>query len=83
MRILFILLLIYILFQVFFRLVLPLVARYMFQKAAQSMQQGPYTRQQHKAPPRREGEVRIETPGTNARNTSNDDGEYVDYTEIR
>ena len=53
----------------------------MFQKAAQNMQ-GQF-RQQHQAPPRREGEVRIETPGTNARQTRDDEGEFVDYTEIK
>lgn len=81
MRILFILFLIYILFQVFFRFILPLAARYMFQKATQNMQ-GQF-RQQQQAPPRREGEVRIETPGANARQTRDDEGEFVEYTEIK
>ncbi len=31
---------------------------------------------------RREGEVRIETPGK-ARRGNSDDGEYVDFTEIK
>ena len=85
MRILIILFLIYILFQVVFRFILPLAARFMFQKAAQNMQ-GQFRQQQQRqqqAPPRREGEVRIETPGTNARKSGTDDGEFVDYTEIK
>ncbi len=84
MRILVILFLIYILFQVVFRFILPLAARYMFQKAAQNMQgQFRQQQQQQQAPPRREGEVRIETPGANARKTRDDEGEFVDYTEIK
>lgn len=83
MRFLFILLLIYFGYQIFFRFVLPLAARYLFQKAAQNMQGQFNNRQQPKAPPRREGEVRIETPGTNARKNNDDEGEFVDYTEVR
>jgi len=84
MRILVILFLIYILFQVVFRFILPLAARYMFQKAAQNMQgQFRQQQQQQQAPPRREGEVRIETPGSNARKSGADDGEFVDFTEIK
>lgn len=80
MRILLILLLIYFLFRIVFRLVLPLIGRYMFNKAVQSMQgqQSPNYRQ---APPRREGEVRIENQEGTAR--QGDDGEFVDYVEIK
>jgi hypothetical protein len=84
MRILIILFLIYILFQVVFRFILPLAARYMFQKATQNMQgQFRQQQQQQQAPPRREGEVRIETPDSNARKSGADDGEFVDFTEIK
>jgi hypothetical protein len=76
MRILLILLGIYFLYRLFFNLILPLVARHFMQKAAQSME-GAY-RQQQQTPPRREGEVRIET-----QEEKRDDGEYVDYTEVR
>lgn len=83
MRILIILFLIYLLFQVVFRFVLPLLARYMMQKAARTMQaQFDTGRQNPKTPPRREGEVRIETPGQGRRGHS-DDGEYVDFTEVK
>jgi hypothetical protein len=52
----------------------------MFNKAVQSMQgQGSYTRPQ--APPRREGEVRIENPDGSPRR--NDDSEFVDYVEVK
>jgi len=83
MRMLIILFLIYLLFQVVFRFVLPLLARYMMQKATRSMQAqyggGPQKRQ---ASQRREGEVRIETP-EQGRNSKYDDGEYVDFTEVK
>jgi len=83
MRILIILFLIYLLFQVVFRFVLPLFARYMMQKATRTMQaQFGGSRQNPQTPPRREGEVRIETPGQGRRGNS-DDGEYVDFTEIK
>jgi len=80
MRVLLILLLIYVLFRVFFRLVLPLIGRYMFNKAVQSMQ-GQGSNTQRQAPPRREGEVRIENPDGSPRR--NDDSEFVDYVEVK
>jgi hypothetical protein len=82
MRILFILLLIYLFFQVFFRFILPLVGRYMFHKAVQTMQgeaQGPYRRQ---APPRREGEVKIENAGKQSPRFDGDT-EDVDFVEVK
>lgn len=77
MRILLILLAIYFFYRLFFNLILPLVARHFMQKAAQTME-GSFRQQQQQANSRREGEVRIETPGK-----GRDDGEYVDYTEVR
>jgi hypothetical protein len=83
MRILIIFFLVYLLFQVVFRFVLPLLARYMMQKAARSMQaQFGGQRPNPQAPPRREGEVRIETPNS-GRGSKYDDGEYVDFTEVK
>lgn len=83
MRILIILFIIYLLFQVVFRFVLPLLARYMMQKAARTMQsQFGGSRQNPQTPPRREGEVRIETPSKGSRSGS-EDGEYVDFTEVK
>jgi hypothetical protein len=83
MRVLIILFLIYLLFQVVFRFVLPLLARYMMQKATRSMQAQfggvPPNQQDSK---RREGEVRIETPNA-GRSSQFDDGEYVDFTEVK
>lgn len=32
---------------------------------------------------KREGEVTIDTSGAGKRNKNNDDGEYVDYTEVK
>jgi hypothetical protein len=83
MRILIILFLIYLLFQIVFRFVLPLLARYMMQKATRTMQaQFGASRENPQTSRRREGEVRIETPGK-ARRGNSDDGEYVDFTEIK
>ena len=83
MRILIIFFLIYLLFQVVFRFVLPLLARYMMHKATRSMQaQFGGGRSNPQTPPRREGEVRIETP-SKGRPSGNDDGEYVDFTEVK
>lgn len=77
MRLLLIILGIYIVYRLFFNLILPLVARHFMQKAAQSME-GAFRQQGYQAPPRKEGEIRIETPGE-----TRNDGEYVDYTEVR
>jgi hypothetical protein len=77
MRFLLILLFIYFLYQVFFNLILPLVARHFVQKTARSMQ-GAYREPQRNTSARREGDIRIETPGKGT-----DEGEYVDFTEVR
>ncbi|MFN5370106.1 MAG: hypothetical protein ACK5B6_01465 [Bacteroidia bacterium] len=83
MRNLIILFLIYLLFQVVFRFVLPLLARYMMQKAARGMQaQFGTQRPKSQAPPRREGEVRIEHPDNRSRRNY-DDEEYTSYTEVK
>lgn len=55
----------------------------MMHKATRSMQaQFGGGRSNPQTPPRREGEVRIETPGK-GRPSGNDDGEYVDFTEVK
>jgi ABC-type multidrug transport system fused ATPase/permease subunit len=84
MRVLLILITIFLLSRIFFRFILPLIARYFFAKAAKNMQ-GQFYQQQQRATNRREGEVRIETPN-NPQNQSNrdfEDGEFVDYTEVK
>jgi len=68
--------------------VLPLVLRFAVQKAARNMQGGPFQSQNYKTDRRREGEVRIENPNSQAssrprRGNFNDTGEYVDFTEIK
>lgn len=75
MRILIVLLSLYILYQVFFRFILPIFLRQMVKKAGGMNGQF----QQHQR--RREGEVRIETPGSEPRRRQ--DEEYVDYVEIK
>jgi hypothetical protein len=86
MRVLLILLTVYLLYRIFFNFVLPLIARYFFAKAAKNMQ-GQFNQQQHQQQTnsRREGEVRIETPNNsqNQRNRNFDEGEFVDYTEVK
>jgi hypothetical protein len=84
MRVLLILLTIYLLYRIFFNVVLPLIARYFFAKAAKNMQ-GQFNQQQQRTNSRREGEVRIETPNNshNQRNRDSDEGEFVDYTEVK
>jgi hypothetical protein len=85
MRILYTLLIIYIVYRVFFNLVLPLIIRHFFQKAAQNMQGG-YGQYQKQAPPsRQQGEVRIEDMGDQqSRNQyTSGDVEDVDYVEIK
>lgn len=76
MRILFILLAIYFLYRLFFNVILPMAAKHLFNKASQSMN-GSFQQQQNR---RREGEVRIEPKKDSYRA---DDGEYVDYTEVK
>ena len=87
MRVLYILIGIYLLYRIFFNLVLPLIARYFFAKAAKNMngQFNKQQQQQQRASGRREGEVRIETPNSvqNQRNKNFDEGEFVDYTEVK
>jgi hypothetical protein len=86
MRVLLILLTVYLLYRIFFNFVLPLIARYFFAKAAKNMQgQFNQQHQQQRTTSRREGEVRIETPNNpqNQRNRNYDDGEFVDYTEVK
>ncbi len=63
---------------------MPLIARYFFAKAAKNMQ-GQFNQQQQRTNSRREGEVRIETPNNshNQRNRDSDEGEFVDYTEVK
>jgi hypothetical protein len=86
MRILIIIFLIYLAFQVIFRFVLPLILRYFFQKAAQNMN-GQFGQNQQQSPPlRRQGEVRIEEPGNAAphkKHFSSGDVEDVDYVEVK
>ena len=86
MRVLLILLTVYLLSRIFFRFILPLIARYFFTKAAKNMQgQFNQQQQQQRTNSRREGEVRIETPNNpqNQRNRNFDEGEFVDYTEVK
>jgi len=86
MRVLLILLTVYLLYRIFFNFVLPLIARYFFAKAAKNMQgQFNQQQQQQRTNSRREGEVRIETPNSpqNQRNRNFDEGEFVDYTEVK
>lgn len=86
MRVLLILLTVYLLYRIFFNFVLPLIARYFFAKAAKNMQgQFNQQQQQQRTNSRREGEVRIETPNNpqNQRNRNFDEGEFVDYTEVK
>ena len=86
MRVLLILLTVYLLYRIFFNVVLPLIARYFFSKAAKNMQgQFNQQQQQQRTNSRREGEVRIETPNSpqNQRNRNFDEGEFVDYTEVK
>lgn len=80
LKLLLVFLTIYVVYRLFFGLILPLAARYLFNKAAQSMG-GEFQRQYRpqQASPRREGEVRIETPGTGRQ----DEGEFVEYTEVK
>jgi hypothetical protein len=79
MRFLLILLVIYFVYRIFFNFILPLAARYFFSKATNSMQGG--FRQQNYT--RRPGDVRIEsTPKSTGRKVA-EDGEFVDYTEIK
>ena len=81
MRILIILFLIYLAFQVIFRFVLPLFARYMVIRASKHMQGqfGNMRQKQQYAPERKSGEVRIEKK--NERNSSGSE-EYTDFEEI-
>lgn len=86
MRVLYILIGIYLLYRIFFNFVLPFIARYFFAKAAKNMNgQFNQQQQQQRATKRREGEVRIETPNAaqNQRNKNFDEGEFVDYTEVK
>jgi len=85
MRVLYILIGIYLLYRIFFNFVLPLIARYFFAKAAKNMNGQFNKQQQQRASGRREGEVRIETPNSvqNQRNKNFDEGEFVDYTEVK
>lgn len=61
------------------------IVRYIFpkiiDKGMKNMQQKMREQQQQQQPKRPEGEVTIETPRTNKRNTP-DNGEYVDFEEI-
>ena len=61
------------------------IVRYIFpkiiDKGMKNMQQKMREQQQQQHPKRPEGEVTIETPRTNKRNTP-DNGEYVDFEEV-
>nr|WP_319572712.1 DUF4834 family protein [uncultured Draconibacterium sp.] len=61
------------------------IVRYIFpkiiDKGMKNMQQKMREQQQQQQPKRPEGEVTIETPRTNKRNTT-DKGEYVDFEEV-
>jgi hypothetical protein len=80
MRFLLILLVIYLVYRIIFNFVLPLAARYFFSKATNGMQGG-FQQQQNRT--RRTGEVRIESEPKSTRKINPEDGEFVDYTEIK
>jgi hypothetical protein len=86
MKFLYTLFVIYILYRLFFNFVLPLVARYFFQKAAKNMNGQFGYQQQQRTHARREGEVRIEDPVKSPagnRKSYSDDVEDVDYVEVK
>jgi hypothetical protein len=83
MRVLLILFVIYLAFQVFFRFILPLFGRYMVIKASKHMQSqfGQSRQKQHYATERKTGEVRIEKNPPKSQPTNNDD--YTDFEEVK
>jgi len=80
-RIVIILISIYILYRVFFRFILPYIARYFFNKAAKSMQSRTFTYNHQPTERRAEGEIRIEQPEPTSK--QKDDGEFTDYEEVK
>lgn len=40
-------------------------------------------RHQPQPPPKKEGEITLDTTGSKHKNNRRDDGEYVDYTEVK
>ena len=85
MKFLYTLFVIYILYRIFFNFVLPLAARFFFQKAAKNMS-GQFGYQQQQTHARRQGEVRIEDPVKSPSGNSKyptGDVEDVDYVEVK
>ena len=86
MKFLYTLFVIYIIYRLFFNFLLPLVARYFFQKAAKNMNGQFGYQQQQQTHARRQGEVRIEDPvksPSGNRNFNAGDVEDVDYVEVK
>uniref|UniRef100_UPI0032169253 DUF4834 family protein n=1 Tax=uncultured Draconibacterium sp. TaxID=1573823 RepID=UPI0032169253 len=51
-------------------------------KGIKNMQQKMQNQQHHQQPKRPEGEVTVEKPRSNSKNTNQDNGEYVDFEEV-
>jgi hypothetical protein len=81
MRILYILAIIFIAYQVVFRLLIP----YFIGKTIRKTQERMFNYgQNQQTERRREGEVRVEFDPSKTKTNSRDiDGEYVDYTEVK
>ena len=86
MKFLYTLLVIYIIYRLFYNFLLPLAARYFFQKVAKNMNGQFGYQQQQQTHARRQGEVRIEDPvksPSGNRNYNSGDVEDVDYVEVK
>jgi hypothetical protein len=86
MKFLYTLLVIYIIYRLFYNFLLPLAARYFFQKVAKNMNGQFGYQQQQQTHARRQGEVRIEDPvksPSGNRNYNAGDVEDVDYVEVK
>jgi hypothetical protein len=85
MRVLLIIILVYLAFRILVNVVLPLVLRSVVQKASQNMQGQFNQSQQSQASRRKEGEIRIETPSDQPKHGGyqRNEGEYVDFTEVK
>jgi hypothetical protein len=85
MRFLLILILIYLAFRILVNIVLPLVLRSVVNKASQNMSGQFNQTYQRQASHRPQGEVRIETPSDQPKHRGNqrNEGEYVDFTEVK
>ncbi len=60
------------------RLAYPIVVK----KAEETLRQRAEEHYRRNTPPRREGDVKVENKSTQ-KNTKNDDGDYVDFVEIK